>query len=64
MKHSIIRTSRETDEFISLARSRNMIITCGSDFHGISSDDTKHGNIGDMFLSEEDFKKFMIMYNN
>ena len=55
---------RETDEFISLARSRNMIITCGSDFHGISNDDTKHGNIGDMFLSEEDFKKFMIMYNN
>ncbi|WP_346928575.1 PHP domain-containing protein [Clostridium sp.] len=55
---------RETDEFISLAKSRNMLITCGSDFHGISKDDTKHGNIGDMFLSEEDFKKFMIMYKN
>ncbi len=55
---------RETDEFISLAKSRDMIITCGSDFHGISKDDTKHGNIGDMFLSEEDFKKFMIMYKN
>ncbi len=53
---------RETDEFISLAKSRHMIITCGSDFHGISKDDTKHGNIGDMFLSEEDFKKFMILY--
>lgn len=53
---------RETDEFISLAKSRNMIITCGSDFHGISKDDTKHGSIGDMFLSEEDFKKFMILY--
>ncbi|WP_346939377.1 PHP domain-containing protein [uncultured Clostridium sp.] len=55
---------RETDEFISLAKSRNMLITCGSDFHGISKDDTKHGNIGDMFLSDEDFKKFMIMYKN
>ncbi|WP_346936666.1 PHP domain-containing protein [Clostridium sp.] len=55
---------RETDEFISLAKSRNMLITCGSDFHGISKDDTKHGNIGDMCLSEEDFKKFMIMYKN
>ncbi|WP_346884087.1 PHP domain-containing protein [Clostridium sp. UBA4395] len=53
---------RETDEFRSLAKSRDMIITCGSDFHGISKDDTKHGNIGDMFLSEEDFKKFMILY--
>lgn len=53
---------RETDEFISLAKSRDMIITCGSDFHGISKDDTKHGSIGDMFLSEEDFKKFMILY--
>lgn len=53
---------RETDEFISLAKSRDMIITCGSDFHGVSKDDTKHGNIGDMFLSEEDFKKFMILY--
>ncbi|GAA0766624.1 PHP domain-containing protein [Clostridium subterminale] len=55
---------RETDEFISLAKSRNMLITCGSDFHGISKDDTKHGNIGDMCLSEEDFNKFMIMYKN
>ncbi len=53
---------RETDEFISLAKSRDMIITCGSDFHGISKDDTKHGSIGVMFLSEEDFKKFMILY--
>ena len=53
---------RETDEFISLAKSRDMIITCGSDFHGSSKDDTKHGSIGDMFLSEEDFKKFMILY--
>lgn len=55
---------RETDEFISLAKSRDMLVTCGSDFHGISKEDTKHGNIGDMFLSEEDFKKFMIMYKN
>jgi predicted metal-dependent phosphoesterase TrpH len=55
---------RETDEFISLARSNNMIITCCSDFHGISKDDTKHGDIGDMFLSKEDFKKFMNMYKN
>jgi 3',5'-nucleoside bisphosphate phosphatase len=55
---------RETDEFISLSKSRDMLVTCGSDFHGISKEDTKHGNIGDMFLSEEDFKKFMIMYKN
>lgn len=55
---------RETDEFVSLAKSRDMLVTCGSDFHGISKEDTKHGNIGDMFLSEEDFKKFMIMYKN
>lgn len=55
---------RETDEFISLARVRNMVITCGADFHGISIDDSKHGNIGDMTLTEEAFNKFIALYNS
>ncbi|MEG1254446.1 PHP domain-containing protein [Clostridium sp.] len=55
---------RETDEFTSLARVNNMIITCGSDFHGISPDDTKHGNIGDMNLCEDAFNKFIALYKS
>ncbi|MEG2288599.1 MAG: PHP domain-containing protein [Clostridium sp.] len=53
---------RETDEFITLARIKNMIITCGSDFHGIYIEDTNHGNIGDMQLSETAFNKFINLY--
>lgn len=54
----------ETEDLISKAISKNMIITCGSDFHGISEDDTKHGNIGDMIIDEYYLNKFMVLYNN
>ena len=52
---------RETEQLISLARRNNLLITCGSDFHGITDGDTKHGDIGDMsqYLQEEDLEKFL-----
>lgn len=55
---------RETDQFISIAISKGLAITCGSDFHGLSKDDTNHGNIGDMNVDEYYLKKFIDLYEN
>jgi predicted metal-dependent phosphoesterase TrpH len=37
----------DSKRFVKLAKNKNLLITCGSDFHGILSGDTKHGTIGD-----------------
>lgn len=55
---------RETDEFISLCRYKDLLMTCGSDFHGILSGDTKHGMLGDMTIAEEYFNKFLQRYKS
>ena len=52
---------RETAEFISYAKYNNLLISCGSDFHGFN--DKKHGILGSMEIVEEDFKKFLSAYN-
>ncbi|MGL4741754.1 MAG: PHP domain-containing protein [Sarcina sp.] len=56
-------TKEETFEYISIAESKNMLITCGSDCHGNSKEDTKHGFIGDMQINETYYNKFMNIYN-
>lgn len=55
---------RETDELISLCRHKDLLMTCGSDFHGIFSGDTKHGMLGDMAITEEYFNKFLQRYKS
>ncbi|SHI89396.1 hypothetical protein SAMN02745163_00956 [Clostridium cavendishii DSM 21758] len=50
---------RETEFFLSHARKNNMLITCGSDFHGINENDEKHGDIGDMSIDDADLEKFL-----
>lgn len=45
------------------AKKRNMFITAGSDFHGIKND-TKHGNIGDVFLENDDLNIFLNALKN
>ncbi|MGL4989745.1 MAG: PHP domain-containing protein [Sarcina sp.] len=57
-------TKEETYEYISIAERKNLLITCGSDCHGTSKEDTKHGFIGDMQINETYYNKFMNMYNN
>ncbi len=44
--------------FRELAESRNMLITAGSDYHGIEGD-TKHGDLGDVTLTGEDLNQFL-----
>ena len=52
---------KETAEFISYAKYNNLLISCGSDFHGFH--DKKHGILGSMDIEEEDFKRFLSAYN-
>ncbi len=47
----------------SLCRNKSLLFTCGSDFHGITEGDTKHGDIGDMSIDTADFNNFMNFYN-
>lgn len=54
---------RETDEFISLANSRGLLITSGSDFHGICNEDKKHGMVGTMEIDEYFLNKFLEVYS-
>lgn len=55
---------RETDELLSIANSKGLLVTCGSDFHGISKDDKKHGMVGDMDIDELFLKRFFNEYTN
>lgn len=57
-------TQEETYEYISLAEMKNMLITCGSDCHGNSKEDSKHGFIGDMNIKDTYYNKFMNLYNS
>ncbi len=52
---------RETDEFISYARYNNLLISCGSDFHGFN--DKKHGILGSMDINKTDFENFLDAYS-
>lgn len=52
----------ETDELISYARYNNLLISCGSDFHGFN--DKKHGILGSMSMDKDDFEKFLKAYNS
>lgn len=53
---------KETDFFISYAKRNNLLITCGSDFHGPHEDDSRHGTIGCMNMPTEDFERFLKVY--
>ncbi len=53
----------EEQQFRTLAITRNLIITGGSDFHGIIND-SNHGDIGDVFIKDEDLTNFLNIYNN
>ncbi|GIM29587.1 phosphatase [Clostridium polyendosporum] len=54
---------KDTDYLISLCRRNNLLITCGSDFHGVHEGDAKHGDLGTMSIPVEDLNKFLDFYN-
>ncbi len=53
-----LNTKEEETYFKQLAKEKNIIITAGSDYHGLS-DDTKHGDIGDRYLSGKELQAFL-----
>ena len=46
-------TQEENEFFIKLANEHNLLVSCGSDFHGSLKTDTRHGDIGSMELPYE-----------
>jgi len=53
-----LNTKSDEVYFREFAESRDMIVTAGSDFHGIIND-KKHGEIGSVFLDGNDLKMFL-----
>ncbi|KEH97837.1 hydrolase [Clostridium botulinum C/D str. BKT12695] len=53
----------ETEKFIKLAKSFNKNISGGSDYHGLGKTDTKHGYIGDAFLTKNNLENFLNLLN-
>lgn len=52
-------TEEDTEYFIEIANKRNMIYTAGSDYHNGYDYYRAHGCIGDVFLEEEEIKRFL-----
>jgi predicted metal-dependent phosphoesterase TrpH len=53
-----LNTELDTKKFVSIAHNRDLLITAGSDYHGIKGD-TRHGDIGDVYLKGDELKKFL-----
>ncbi len=61
---AIYYQNKDNDEdlYRSIASKKGIIITGGSDYHGIKNDQ-KHGDIGEIYLESEDVEIFLKMYN-
>lgn len=49
----------DTIYFVHVAKSNNMIYTAGSDFHRINDRSRNHGNIGRVYLNEQEIDDFL-----
>ncbi len=58
-----LNTQEETEFFLKLANDNNLLVSCGSDFHGNLKDDTRHGDIGSVELPYEYLSKFLSSLN-
>ncbi|HEX9026893.1 MAG TPA: phosphatase, partial [Clostridium sp.] len=56
-------TNEENHNFLKLANENNLLISCGSDFHGNLKVDTRHGDIGSMELPYEYLSKLLSALN-
>lgn len=57
-------TAEDTEKFITYAKKYNKIISAGSDFHGITKDDSKHAaTVGEVFLDEKGIDIFLHKLN-
>ncbi|EHI98926.1 PHP domain protein [Clostridium sp. DL-VIII] len=58
-----LNTQEETESFLKLANDNNLLVSCGSDFHGNLKEDTRHGDIGSVELPYEYLSKFLSSLN-
>ena len=56
-------TQDENHNFLKLANENNLLVSCGSDFHGSLKTDTRHGDIGSMELPYEYLSKLLSALN-
>jgi predicted metal-dependent phosphoesterase TrpH len=56
-------TEAETQYFLKLAKEHNLLVSCGSDFHGNLKTDGRHGDIGSMELPYEYLSKLLYALN-
>ncbi len=56
-------TYEENQKFLKLANENNLLISCGSDFHGNLITDTRHGDIGCIKLPYEYLSKLLSALN-
>lgn len=49
----------DTERFIQIAKTKGIIYTAGSDFHTLGKVDTKHGTLGQVYLENNEIKKFL-----
>ena len=56
-------TQEENQVFLKLATQNNLLVSCGSDFHGNLKTDTRHGDIGSMELPYEHLSKLLSALN-
>lgn len=53
-------SAEDTEKFIQYAKKYNKIISAGSDFHGITKDDSKHAStVGEVFLDKKGIQIFL-----
>jgi len=57
-----LNSEAQTEELIEKALNYNKLISAGSDFHGITTGDTKHGTISSIFLEDPYLEKFMLHF--
>ena len=50
--------AQDTERYCAIAKSRGLLVTAGSDFHGIEND-TKHKDLGDITLEGEALEAFL-----
>ena len=55
---------KDTERLSGICNVNNLLCTCGSDFHGIDDNDSKHGDIGDMKMPEKYIDEFLKFYNS
>lgn len=52
-------TSQETDYYLKIVENNNLLTSCGSDFHGDIVNDTRHGDIGCMNMTDYQLKSLL-----